>query len=354
MKKIYMFIAIMLLSVCTAAMAQENEAGSRTISWSVTASYYSEVLKKDFPCTLVAYTDGTYAIKGVYGSEDDIEFKIDSEHMVECENASKEKYYVPEIAFTNYYNAQGTYYYFGAGEYTVCAYYAQGTGYSAWEGDTAEPCLWFYTYLYQGDTYIGGGYDKVSWNKSDIKKQEAWTVTASYYSGALKKDFPCTIVAYNDGTYAIKGVYGSADDIEFVIDREHMVECENASKEKYYVPEIAFTNYYKAQDTYYYFYAGEYTVCAYYAQGAGYSAWEGDTAEPCLWFYTYLYKGEEYIGGGYDSVSWNKSDVSSISTAITDRTLSGRMFSVTGIPYSNGKKMPAGIYIRNGKKFIVR
>ncbi len=163
-----MFIAIMLLSACTAAMAQENEAGARTISWSVTASYYSEALKKDFPCTLVAYTDGTYAIKGVYGSEDDIEFKIDNEHMVECESASKEKYYVPEIAFTNYYKAQGTYYYFGAGEYTVCVYYAQGTGYSAWEGDTAEPCLWFYTYLYQGESYIGGGYDNISWNKSDV------------------------------------------------------------------------------------------------------------------------------------------------------------------------------------------
>lgn len=181
-----------------------------------------------------------------------------------------------------------------------------------------------------------------------------WSVKASHYSEALNKEFPCTVVAYNDGTYAVQGMYGSEDGIEFAIDKEHMVECESASGEKYFVPEIALTNYYYAQGTYYYFSAGEYSLCVYYAQGAGYSAWEGDTEEPCLWFYTYLYKGEEYIGGGYDNITWNKGDVSSISSAITDRTPSDRMFSITGVAYSNAQKMPAGIYIKNGKKYIMR
>ncbi len=30
------------------------------------------------------------------------------------------------------------------------------------------------------------------------------------------------------------------------------------------------------------------------------------------------------------------------------------MFSITGVAYSNAQKMPAGIYIKNGKKYIVR
>ena len=37
-----------------------------------------------------------------------------------------------------------------------------------------------------------------------------------------------------------------------------------------------------------------------------------------------------------------------------DRTQSDRLLSITGVAYSNAQKMPAGIYIKNGKKYIMR
>ena len=342
MRKIYALIALMLLAVCPKAMAQEEEnpTEEKTIAWSAKANYYSAALDKDFESEIVAYTDSTYAIKGIYGSEKDIEFTIDNESVVEG---------VPEVVLTNYYSAQAPYYYFSAGDYSLCVYYDKGKGYTGWEGEGEEPGLWFYAYLYDKDNnYIAGGYDYITWNKEDIvvpgEKKEAWSAPANYYAEAIDKNFESKIVAYTDGTYAIKGIYGSEFDIEFTIDNESVVEG---------VPEIVLTNYYSAQAPYYYFSAGDYSLCVYYDKGKGYTGWEGEGDEPGLWFYVYLYKGEEYLGGGYDYITWNKEDVTGI-TAVKQNATSDRIFSISGIEYTNKANLPAGLYIKNGKKFIVK
>ena len=90
MRKIYAIIAMMLLAVCPKAMAEET-ASEKVIAWSAPANYNSPVLEQNFAVTIVAYTDGTYAIKGVYGSEYDLEFTVDNESVINGK---------PEIVFT--------------------------------------------------------------------------------------------------------------------------------------------------------------------------------------------------------------------------------------------------------------
>lgn len=46
-------------------------------------------------------------------------------------------------------------------------------------------------------------------------KNELWRNEASYYSETIDATFPVQVVAYEDGSYAIEGVYGSNETIEF-------------------------------------------------------------------------------------------------------------------------------------------
>ena len=176
------------------------------------------------------------------------------------------------------------------------------------------------------------------------EKEISWSSPVNYFSEGLNAGFSATIVGYTDGTYAIKGIYGSEDDLEFTIDSESVVEN---------IPEIVLTNYYAESAPYYYFHAGKYDFCTYYVKGTGYTGWEGDAEEPCLWFYTYLYEGENYVGAGYDTVYWNKADASSISSPKAGASASDRITSLSGINYSQSVKLPAGLYVKNGKKVLV-
>ena len=172
------------------------------------------------------------------------------------------------------------------------------------------------------------------------------TVTKlGYYSEALDQTFDATIISYTDGSYTVKGVYGSEEDVlEVTVDNENVIEG---------IPEVVLTNYYYVEDPYYYFHAGKYDFCTYYVKGTGYTGWEGDAEEPCLWFYTYLYEGENYVGAGYDTVYWNKADASSISSSKAGASASDRITSLSGINYSQSAKLPAGLYVKNGKKVLV-
>lgn len=178
------------------------------------------------------------------------------------------------------------------------------------------------------------------------EKEIAWSAPANYNSPALSKDFAVTIVSYTDGTYAIKGVYGSEYDLEFTVDNESVVEG---------VPEIVFTNAYSVSAPYYYIAGGDYIICTYYTKGGGYTGWEGDTDTPGVWFYTYLYdKDNNYLGAGYDYITWNASEVTAISSLKANAPASDRITSLTGIDYGKASKLPAGLYVKNGKKFIAR
>ena len=329
MKKIYTLIAMMLFAVCPMAMAEDTPAAEKEIAWSSPVNYFSEGLNAGFNATIVGYTDGTYAIKGIYGSEDDLEFTIDNESVVEN---------IPEIIPTNYYAATAPYFYFHAGKYDICVHYSKGEGYTGWEGEAEEPSVWFYTYVYEGETCVGSGYDIITW------KKVAWSAPASYYSEAINQTFDATIIVYTDGTLTVKGIYGSEESLECTIDNENVIDG---------IPEIILTNHYYAEDPYYYFHAGKYDFCTYYVEGTGYTGWEGDAEEPCLWFYTYLYEGETYVGGGYDVVSWSKPDESSVSSLKANVPAADRITSITGVNYSKTAKLPAGLYVKGGKKILI-
>lgn len=134
-------------------------------------------------------------------------------------------------------------------------------------------------------------------------KAELWRTDASYYSEAIDTSFPVQIVAYEDGSYAIEGIYGSDKKIEFYVDNESVING---------IPEVAFTNAYKENPPYYYFKAGNYKVCIYYQRGGGYCGWEnGNMNKGEVWFYIYLYdKDYNYIGSGYDNITWDNGEAS--------------------------------------------
>lgn len=128
--------------------------------WRTDASYYSEAIDTSFPVQIVAYEDGSYAIDGIYGSDEKIEFYVDNESVIDG---------IPEVVFTNAYNEQAPYYYFNAGDYKVCIYYQRGSGYCGWEnGNMNKGEVWFYIYLYdKDDNYLGGGYDDITWDNGE-------------------------------------------------------------------------------------------------------------------------------------------------------------------------------------------
>ena len=125
--------------------------------WTAEAEYYSEVLDATFPCTIISYADGSYEIQGIYGSESSLEFRVDDTSIVDG---------IPETKPINAYQENAPYYYYSAGDYTMCLYYQRGSGYTGWENGTAESGeVWFYIYLYDKEgNYLGGGYDDVKWN----------------------------------------------------------------------------------------------------------------------------------------------------------------------------------------------
>ena len=129
-------------------------------------------------------------------------------------------------------------------------------------------------------------------------KAELWRTDASYYSEGTGLTFPVQIVAYEDGSYTIDGIYGPQEKIEFYIDSESVIEG---------IPDVVFTNAYKENPPYCYFNAGDYTVCIYYQRGSGYCGWEnGNRSKGEVWFYAYIYDKEgNYLGCGYDDVIWD-------------------------------------------------
>lgn len=182
--------------------------------------------------------------------------------------------------------------------------------------------------------------------ESETEKSVAWTVPANYYSEPLDANFETTLTYYTDGSISLSKLYGSDYTLEMKIDTESVVDG---------IPEISFLNYYTAAAPYYYFYAGDYTLCIYYQQGSGYSGWEGDAEEPELWFYNYLYKGDAYIKGGYDIVTWSKNNITGIaSVAASADKADSRIFSLSGMSMKADGKLAPGLYIRNGKKMIIK
>ena len=53
-------------------------------------------------------------------------------------------------------------------------------------------------------------------------------------------------------------------------------------------------------------------------------------------------------------ITWKKGDVTSISSLKANTNASDRTFSISGVEYTNKAKLPAGLYIKNGKKVLIK
>lgn len=175
--------------------------------------YESKGLNMNFTGYLVTYDDGSYAIEGLYGSDDKLEFTID-------ENS--------EILVTNAYKENPPYYYVKAGNYTLCLYIA--TGYSSF--NKTDNDMYFYVYVYEGDTYLNGGYDYISWQTSSFIDNLCgeYTETTSCYDYTIdftnwtevtEQQSTVTITKTGDNTIDIFNFYGWQDTFSATVDEEN-------------------------------------------------------------------------------------------------------------------------------------
>lgn len=175
-------------------------------------SYNSEVLNIDFTGYLVTYDDGSYAIEGLYGSDDKLEFTVDGNN---------------ELVITNAYNVSAPYYYVKAGNYTLCIYLL--SGYSSF--NTTDNDMYFYVYLYEGDTYLGGGYDYASWQTqsfidtlcgeyTETTSCYDFTVDFTNWAEITDQQSTVTITKTGDNTIEIYNFYGWQDTFSASVDEE--------------------------------------------------------------------------------------------------------------------------------------
>ncbi|MGM9733621.1 MAG: fibronectin type III domain-containing protein [Prevotella sp.] len=193
--------------------------------WRTEANYYCEALNQDFATQVVAYEDGSYAIEGIYGSDERIEFYVDTESVIDG---------IPEIVFTNAYKVNAPYYYFHAGDYTFCIYYQRGTGYCGWEnGNRTKGEVWFYTYLYdKDDNYLGGGFDDITWGTDEAtltvddlvgeytEVTNCWDMTYDWanWTEVTNQESDVAISKVDDTTISIYNFYGWEDNFTAKVD----------------------------------------------------------------------------------------------------------------------------------------
>lgn len=144
-------------------------------------------------------------------------------------------------------------------------------------------------------------------------KSELWRTECNYNAPVLGTDFTCQVVAYDDGSYEIEGLYGSDDKLEFSIDADNAFTILNA-------------NYVSLP--YYYVKAGDYNLCLYIDDG--YSSAACSRAQGEVWFYCYLYdQSNNYLGGGYDYITWGSEVVESIDNLVGEYTETTTCYDLT-------------------------
>lgn len=150
-------------------------------------------------------------------------------------------------------------------------------------------------------------------------------------------DGKATLEAYSDGSYTLKNYYTEGgSDLTFTVSDGTISITSGSENYLYYVS------------------GPEAIDLIYYYDGARYSSFEGDENKGSLYFCYYYYAdGKNYGPGLYYYFEWpaTTDGVVSIKSEIPS---SKSITSLTGIDYGKSAKLPAGIYVKNGKKFIVR
>lgn len=127
----------------------------------------------------------------------------------------------------------------------------------------------------------------------EFVKAEQWRKEGCYYA-ADNRNWPATIVSYNDGTYVIEGWFGvQGYNLEFSVNADGSINLLNAYSGSTYV-NTGLSGDEKWAELY---------VESY--NGYSYSSFTGDKSQGDLWFYNYL-------TDGYDEFIWNSSGTVSI------------------------------------------
>ncbi|MGN0282033.1 MAG: hypothetical protein ACI4B3_10725 [Prevotella sp.] len=256
--------------------------------WRTEANYYCEVLNKDFATQIVAYEDGSYTIEGIYGSEERLEFYVDTESVIGG---------IPEIVPTNAYKVDAPFYYFHAGDYTVCIYYQRGSGYTGWEnGNRSKGELWYYVYLYdKDDNYLGGGSDDITWD-----------------TGAAELTVDDLVGDYTENTTCYDGYYGSWELVEQQCDvKIEKIDDETISLYNFYYWEDTFTGKVDLDARTITFelkndWGGWYLFCQYNAPDTPVVGKIADDGTITINNWTYSYNGNSYVNSGATSTLTKK------------------------------------------------
>lgn len=120
-------------------------------------------------------------------------------------------------------------------------------------------------------------------------KTELWRTEVDYAVAALgDQSFTCQLVAYDDGTYEVEGLYGTADKLEFTVSDEKPVICNHYNQDQY---------------GYYWLDAGAYTLGIYPHETYGYASVKRSVGEVYFWVVLYDADGNS-VGEGYDYITW--------------------------------------------------
>ncbi|MGM9697962.1 MAG: hypothetical protein ACI3Y0_04895 [Prevotella sp.] len=149
-------------------------------------------------------------------------------------------------------------------------------------------------------------------------------------------DLTATMEAYSDGSYIIKNYYAEGgSDLKFTVADGKMTITNGSSGYLYNV-------------------SGPEAIDIIYYYDGDYSQFEGDKDSGELWFCYYYYADGVNCGTYiYYTFTW-PSTTTAISSVKAESVSSDRIISVSGIEYSNKANLPAGLYIKNGKKVLVK
>lgn len=144
-------------------------------------------------------------------------------------------------------------------------------------------------------------------------KTEIWRTECNYNAPVLDTNFTCQVVAFDDGSYEIQGLYGSDDKLEFTTDEANTFTLLNA---------------YSISLPYYYVKAGDYTLCLYLDDG--YSFADCSRSQGEVWFYCYLYDSNfNNLGGEYDYINWGSEEEESIDLLVGEYTETSTCYDMT-------------------------
>lgn len=261
----------------------------KTELWRRKGTYTSAILGTSYSASLVAYSDGTYAIEKFYGVDGyDLEFYVDDA--------------TGALVFTNQYESDEYYDYVYSGlegGMSSLYIYMPSAGYSNFTGNRDSGSLYLYVYSYDNFDNTLQGYDEFTWEETD----ELWRRSGTYESAVTGETYKADIVANADGSYTIEGFYGvDGYDLTFTVDEATSeINITNGISYDGYDPYVE-TGLSSDVSPFWYIY--------YYTTG-GYSSFEGNNVSGGVWFWAGSYDDAGEYVGDYDYFTWSGGTVGS-------------------------------------------